>query len=52
MIKTIKEIETRNSSKTYFYNENNILVAIEKDGEITEVYELTKDERAEIEKMI
>lgn len=52
MVKTIKEIETRNSSKTYFYDENNVLIAVEENGKVTEIYKLTKDERIEIEKMI
>lgn len=45
MIKTIKEIEIKQTTKTYFYDENNILVAIEKDEEVITMRELTKEEQ-------
>lgn len=52
MIKTIKEIESRNKTKTHFYDEDDILVATEEDGEVFEIYGLTEEERKTIQEMI
>ncbi len=52
MIKTIKEIESRDKTKTHFYDENDILVATEENGEVLEIYGLTEDERKAIQEMI
>ena len=52
MVKTIKEIEEKNCIKTLFYDENNILIATEKNGVITITRELTSEEKRMIEEMI
>ena len=52
MIKTIKEIEIKQTIKTYFYDENNVLIAVEKDEEIITMRELTEEEQREIHRMI
>lgn len=52
MIKTIKEFESRNGTKTHFYDEDDILVATEFNGEVTEIYKLTDEERKAIQEMI
>lgn len=49
---TIKEIENRNGTKTYFYDENNMLIATEKDGKLTTHRELTEEEQKEIKRRI
>lgn len=49
---TYKEIENRNGIKIYFYNENNILIATEENGNLTTHGELTEEQRKEIQEII
>ena len=49
---TYKEIESRNGTKKYFYDENNILIATEKNEEITTHGNLTEEQRKEIQEII